>query len=45
MEIYERYYETEEQRTRNLIQFPNSTPPPRENPPFSRDWRVPKGPF
>jgi len=45
MEIYERYYETEEQRARNRAQFPNSTPTPPERPPFSRDWRAPKGPF
>ena len=45
MEIYQRYYESEESRARHLAEFPNSPPPPRETPPFSRDWRLPKGPF
>ena len=44
LEIYARYYESEEDRARDLAEFPNSNPPPRENPPFSRDWRLPKGP-
>ena len=43
--IHHRYYETEKDRARHLAEFPNSTPPPREPPPFSRDWRLPKGPF
>ena len=45
LEIHERYYESEKDRARHLAEFPNSTPPPRERPPFSRDWRLPKGPF
>ena len=45
LEISERYYESEKDRARHLAEFPNSTPPPRERPPFSRDWRLPKGPF
>ena len=45
LEILHRYYESEKDRARHLAEFPNSNPPPRERPPFSRDWRLPKGPF
>ena len=45
LEIHHRYYETEKDRARHLAEFPDSNPPPRERPPFSRDWRLPKGPF
>ena len=45
MQIFHRYYETEESRARHLASYPKETPPPRETPPFSRDWRVPQGPF
>ena len=45
MEIFHRYYESEESRARHLARYPNDTPPPHETPPFSRDWRVPQGPF
>ena len=45
MEVFHRYYETEKARARHLAEFPDSTPPPRERPPFSREWRLPKGPF
>ncbi len=45
LEIFARYYETAEDRARHLAEFPDSNPPPRESPPFSRDWRLPRGPF
>ena len=45
LEILQRYYESEKDRARHLAEYPNSNPPPRERPPFSRDWRLPKGPF
>ena len=45
MQIFHRYYEDEERRARHLAEYPNEEIPPRETPPFSRDWRVPKGPF
>ncbi len=45
MQIFHRYYETEEARARHLAESPDSNPPPRERPPYSRDWRLPKGPF
>ncbi len=44
MEIFHRYYETAENRARHLAEYPNEQIPPRETPPFSRDWRLPKGP-
>ena len=45
MQIFHRYYEDEKSRARHLTEFPSDEIPPRERPPFSRDWRVPKGPF
>jgi len=45
MEIYHRYYEAEKTRAKHLAEYPDEKIPPRETPPFSRDWRVPKGPF
>lgn len=45
LEILHRYYETAEDRARHLAEYPHDKLPPRETPPFSRDWRLPKGPF
>ena len=45
MQIFHRFYEDAESRARHLAEYPNDKIPARETPPFSRDWRVPKGPF
>ncbi len=45
MEIYHRYYADEETRARHAKEFPGLPMPPRETPPYHRDWRLPKGPF
>jgi hypothetical protein len=39
-----RYYYDEERRAQNQSEFPNGHLPPKEKPPFNRDWRLPKGP-
>lgn len=40
-----RYYDTEAERADHARQWPEDPMPPKEKPPFNRDWRVPKGPF
>ncbi len=40
-----RDYDTEDERADWARQWPNDTIPPKEKPPFNRDWRLPKGPF
>src|SRR5262249_38277309 len=45
LDIFNRFYATEKDRARHLAEDPNSSLPPREEPPFCRDWRLPKGPF
>lgn len=45
MESFDRYYESEESRARRRAKHPEEKLPPREQPPFTRDWRLPKGPF
>lgn len=45
LEILHRHYETEEERAKHLANYPDDKLPAREKPPFSRDWRLPKGPF
>ena len=45
MAVFHRYYESEDSRAKHLAEYPNEKIPARETPPFSRDWRLPKGPF
>lgn len=45
MQIWLRYYATDEQRARHSQEYPEDTLPPKEKPPHNRDWRLPKGPF
>jgi hypothetical protein len=40
-----RYYASDEERARHAKDAPKDTLPPKETPPFNRDWRLPKGPF
>ena len=45
MQLWLQYYATDEQRAKHAKDWPNDIIPPREKPPFNRDWRLPKGPF
>ena len=45
LEIFHHYYESEKDRAKHLAEYPNEQISARETPPFSRDWRLPKGPF
>lgn len=45
MMIWLRFYASDEERTDHAKEYPHITIPPRERPPFNRDWRLPKGPF
>jgi len=40
-----RYHAGEEARHRHASDYPDEPLPPRETPPYPRDWRLPKGPF
>ena len=41
----ERFYADDEERTKHAAEWPKDSIPPKEKPPFNRDWRLPKGPF
>src|SRR5919198_164901 len=45
MQLWLRYYASDEQRSQHAKDYPGSTLPPKEKRPFNRDWRLPKGPF
>ena len=45
MQLWLRYYATDEQRAKHAAEYPKDTMPPKEKPCFNRDWRLPKGPF
>jgi hypothetical protein len=45
MLLWLRYYATDEERAKHAREWPKDTLPPRQKPPFNRDWRLPKGPF
>ena len=45
MQLWLRYYASDEERTKHANQWPNDQIPAKEKPPFNRDWRLPKGPF
>jgi hypothetical protein len=45
MQIWLRYYATDEERAKHQKQWPKDTIPPKEKLPYNRDWRLPKGPF
>ena len=43
--IWLQHYASEEERAEHARQWPEAPLPPKEKPPFDRDWRVPTGPF
>jgi len=45
MQLWLRYYATDEERAKRAMEWPKDTIPPKEKPSFNRDWRLPKGPF
>jgi hypothetical protein len=45
IELWLRYYATEEERAEHAKEWPEAPLPPRVKPPHNRDWRLPKGPF
>lgn len=45
MQIWHRFYATDDERTKHEQECPEDKLPSKEKPPFSRDWRLPKGPF
>jgi hypothetical protein len=45
MQLWLRFYASDEERAKHAGDWPNATLPPKEKPSFSRDWRLPKGPF
>ena len=45
MQLWLRYYASEEDRAKHAKDWPKDTLPPKEQPLFNRDWRLPKGPF
>ncbi|MDB6068546.1 MAG: hypothetical protein JWR26_4754 [Pedosphaera sp.] len=45
MQLWLRYYATDEERDKHAKDWPKDNIPPKEKPAFNRDWRLPKGPF
>lgn len=45
MQLWLRYYATDDERAKHAREWPDTTLPPRERPCANRDWRIPKGPF
>ncbi|HYG34874.1 MAG TPA: hypothetical protein VEC99_08830 [Clostridia bacterium] len=45
MQLWLKYYATDEQRAKHAAEYPQDTIPPKEKLRYSRDWRLPKGPF
>ena len=45
MQLWLRYYATDEERVQHAQDWPDDKLPPKEKPPVNRDWRLPKGPF
>ncbi len=45
MQLWLRYYASDEERTKHATEWPKDRIPPREKPASNRDWRLPKGPF
>jgi hypothetical protein len=45
MQLWLRYYATDDDRAKHAKEYSKSKLPPKEKPPCNRDWRLPKGPF
>lgn len=44
-QLWLRYYADDEERAEEIRDWSETPIPPKEKPPFNRDWRLPKGPF
>ncbi len=45
MQLWLRFYATDEERAKHAREYPKDTLPAKETPVANRDWRLPKGPF
>jgi hypothetical protein len=45
MQLWLKYYATDEERAKHAKEYPKDNIPPKEKPCSNRDWRLPKGPF
>ena len=45
MQLWLRYYATDDERAKHAKEYPKDKLPPKEKPASHRDWRLPKGPF
>lgn len=45
MQLWLRYYATDDERAKHVRDYPKDIIPPKEKPSSNRDWRLPKGPF
>ena len=45
MQLWLRYYASDEERAKHAREWPTTPLPPKEKRSFNRDWRLPKGPF
>lgn len=45
MQLWLRYYATDDERAKHAKEYPKDTIPQKEQPVSNRDWRLPKGPF
>jgi hypothetical protein len=45
MQLWLRFYATDDERARHADEYPKDNLPSKEKPPHNRDWRLPKGPF
>ena len=45
MQLWLRYYATDDERAKHAQEYPKDKLPPKEKPISHRDWRLPKGPF
>jgi len=45
MQLWLRYYASDQDRAKHAKEWPKATIPPKEQPCSNRDWRLPKGPF
>ena len=45
IQLWLRFYASDEERARHAQEYPKGLIPPKEKPMNNRDWRLPKGPF